>query len=120
VAGSCCSSTGSRRKPGARFDTCYALLDESDDIDALHAAFRAGLKATYGRVPARGIPRIGAVHDMSYGVRQFLMTDPAGNQLRVGKAEVTATPLTDDERSALTDHLTRAADLAGSLETTGA
>lgn len=28
--------------PGSRFDSCYALLDATEDIDALHAAFRAG------------------------------------------------------------------------------
>lgn len=72
-------------EPGSRFDTCYVLLDEADDIDALYAGFRAGLKATFGRVPTRGIPRVGPLGDMSYGVRQFLLTDPAGNQLRVGR-----------------------------------
>lgn len=54
-------------------------------MDALHEAFRAGLRQTLGRIPTRGLPRIGAVKDMSYGVRQFLMTDPAGNCVRVGQ-----------------------------------
>ncbi|RBM19730.1 VOC family protein [Streptomyces sp. PT12] len=61
---------------------CYILTDE---VDALHEAFRAGLREAYGRVPTRGIPRIGPVRDMSYGVRQFLMTDPGGNSIRVGQ-----------------------------------
>jgi hypothetical protein len=72
-------------EPGSQFHTCYALLDDADDIDALHTVFRAGLKAAYGRIPLTGIPRIGPVGDMSYGVRQFLLTDPAGNQIRIGK-----------------------------------
>lgn len=72
-------------EPGSRFDTCYAMLDASDDVDALYAGFRAGLKAALGRVPTRGLPRLGALGDMSYGVRQFLLTDPAGNQVRVGQ-----------------------------------
>jgi hypothetical protein len=66
---------------------CYVL---TDDVDTLHTAFRAGLKAAYGRIPTRGLPRIGPLKDMSYGVRQFLMTDPGGNTIRVGR------PISDD------------------------
>ncbi|MFH8490317.1 bleomycin resistance protein [Streptomyces longisporoflavus] len=68
--------------PQSSYSTCYVV---SDDVDTLHAAFRAGLKQTLGRIPTRGLPRIGAVKDMPYGVRQFLMTDPAGNCVRVGQ-----------------------------------
>jgi hypothetical protein len=57
----------------------------TDDVDGMYGAFRAGLKAAYGKIPTRGLPRIGPVKDMSYGVRQFLMTDPAGNTLRIGQ-----------------------------------
>ncbi|GHE63217.1 hypothetical protein GCM10018785_35160 [Streptomyces longispororuber] len=69
--------------PAASYSGCYVL---TDDVDGLYEAFRAGLKAAYGKVPRRGLPRIGPVKDMSYGVRQFLMTDPAGNSIRVGQA----------------------------------
>lgn len=75
--------------PGASYSTCYVL---TDDVDGLYEAFRAGLKAAYGKVPGRGIPRIGPLKDMSYGVRQFLMTDPGGNCIRVGQ------PISDDLR----------------------
>ncbi|MGV9264574.1 bleomycin resistance protein [Kitasatospora sp. NPDC003701] len=68
--------------PAASYSTCIV---GTDDVDALHAAFRAGLKAAYGRVPTSGLPRIGAVKDTSHGVRQFLLTDPGGNCLRVGQ-----------------------------------
>ncbi|MFD5321812.1 bleomycin resistance protein [Streptomyces sp. NPDC127098] len=68
--------------PAASVSTLYVV---TDDVDALHDAFRAGLKAAYGRVPTRGLPRIGQVKDMSYGVRQFLLTDPGGNCLRIGQ-----------------------------------
>ncbi|MEW2526863.1 VOC family protein [Streptomyces sp. NPDC047071] len=68
--------------PAASYSGCYVL---TDDVDALYAAFRAGLKAAYGKVPRRGLPRIGPLKDMSYGVRQFVMTDPAGNSIRVGQ-----------------------------------
>lgn len=69
-------------EPTQSFSTCYVLTDE---VDTLHGEFRAGLKAAYGRVPTRGLPRIGPLRDMSYGVRQFLMSDPGGNCIRVGK-----------------------------------
>ncbi|MFD5704138.1 bleomycin resistance protein [Streptomyces lasiicapitis] len=68
--------------PAGSISGCYIL---TDDVDTLHAAFRAGLKAAYGKIPSRGLPRIGPLKDMSYGVRQFLMTDPAGNSIRVGQ-----------------------------------
>lgn len=68
--------------PQTSYSTCYVVTDR---VDALHEAFRAGLKQTLGRIPTRGLPRIGKVADMSYGVRQFLMTDPAGNCVRVGQ-----------------------------------
>ncbi|WP_405796054.1 bleomycin resistance protein [Streptomyces sp. NBC_01506] len=68
--------------PTQSFSGCYVL---TDDVDGTHSAFRTGLKAAYGRVPTRGLPRIGPVKDMSYGVRQFLMTDPAGNTIRIGQ-----------------------------------
>lgn len=68
--------------PAESISGCYIL---TDDVDTLYAEFRAGLKAAYGKIPSRGLPRIGPLKDMSYGVRQFLMTDPAGNSIRVGR-----------------------------------
>ncbi|MFF3346447.1 VOC family protein [Streptomyces sp. NPDC002779] len=73
--------------PANSFSTCYVL---TGDVDGLHEAFRAGLKAAYGRIPTRGLPRLGPLKDMSYGVRQFLMKDPGGNCIRVGQ------PTSDD------------------------
>ncbi|GHH15708.1 bleomycin resistance protein [Streptomyces rubradiris] len=69
-------------EPAESYSTCYI---ETDDVDGLHETFRAGLKAAYGRVPIRGLPRLGALKDTSHGVRQFLMTDPGGNCLRIGQ-----------------------------------
>ncbi|MFE4668975.1 bleomycin resistance protein [Streptomyces sp. NPDC056716] len=74
--------------PAESWSTCYITTDR---VDELYVAFRAGLKAAYGRVPTRGIPRIGQLKDTSYGVRQFLMTDPGGNCLRIG--QTTGAPL---------------------------
>lgn len=68
--------------PTQSYSGCYVLTDE---VDALYETFRAGLKAAYGRVPSRDLPRIGPLKDMAYDVRQFLMTDPGGNSIRVGQ-----------------------------------
>ena len=69
-------------EPSESYSTCYVL---TDDVDGLYEAFRAGLESAYGKIPSRGLPRMGPLKDMSYGVRQFLMTDPGGNCVRVGQ-----------------------------------
>lgn len=69
-------------EPSGSYSTCYIV---TDDVDGLYEQFRAGLRATYGKIPSRGLPRIGPLKDMSYGVRQFLMTDPGGNCIRIGQ-----------------------------------
>jgi catechol 2,3-dioxygenase-like lactoylglutathione lyase family enzyme len=74
--------------PANSYSTCYVLVS---DVDALYDAFRTGLQAALGRVPTRGIPRIGALRDMSYGVRQFVVVDPGGNYIRIGQP-ITAQP----------------------------
>ncbi|MFE7578675.1 bleomycin resistance protein [Streptomyces sp. NPDC057521] len=71
-----------RYEPAASYSTCYI---RTDDVDGLHASFRSSLKAAYGRIPTRGLPRMGPLKDTSYGARQFLVTDPAGNCLRIGQ-----------------------------------
>lgn len=83
----------------------------TDDVDALYAAFRAGLKEAYGRIPTRGLPRLGPLKDMSYGMRQFLMADPGGNCVRVGQ------PTSEDQshRPAPEDTFARALHLASLL-----
>ncbi|WP_381560638.1 bleomycin resistance protein [Streptomyces eurythermus] len=69
-------------EPAESFSTCIV---QTDDIDGLYETFRGGLKAAYGRVPNRGLPRIGPLKNTSHGVRQFLMTDPGGNCIRIGQ-----------------------------------
>ena len=69
-------------EPADSYSTCYVIVS---DVDTLYADFQEGLKRSLGRIPTRGIPRIGALRDMSYGVRQFLMTDPGGNIIRIGQ-----------------------------------
>ncbi len=69
-------------EPANSYSTCYVMVS---NVDEVYADFRAGLKQALGRIPSRGIPRIGAIGDMSYGVRQFLLTDPGGNIIRIGQ-----------------------------------
>lgn len=68
--------------PAESWSTCYITTDR---VDELYETFRARLKASLGRIPTRGIPRIGQLKDTSYGMRQFLMTDPGGNCVRIGQ-----------------------------------
>ena len=68
--------------PAASYSTCYVV---TADVDGLYEAFTSGLRAAVGRVPTRGVPRIGPVRNMSYGVRQFIVVDPGGNYIRIGQ-----------------------------------
>ncbi len=101
-----------RYEPSESYSTCIV---GTDGIDGLYAAVRAGLKAAYGRIPTRGLPRIGALKDTSHGTRQFLLTDPGGNCLRIGQ------PISEDRRHRPTPVellrlLVLRADVAGRLE----
>lgn len=93
-------------EPADSYSTCYVLVS---DVDRLYEEFRAGLKAALGRIPSRGIPRIGALRDMSYGVRQFLMTDPGGNIIRIGQ------PLATETRAGPRSRLGKALEAANQL-----
>ncbi|MBJ8343483.1 VOC family protein [Antrihabitans sp. YC2-6] len=68
--------------PATAFNTCYVITDQ---VDQLYDEFRSGLRAAIGKAPSRGLPRINPIKDMSYGVRQFIVVDPSGNQIRVGQ-----------------------------------
>ncbi|MFC6883616.1 MULTISPECIES: bleomycin resistance protein [Actinomadura] len=71
-----------KHDPSASMTMCYIVTDA---VDPLYESFRGGLKEALGRVPTRGLPRIGPLKDMTYGMRQFLVSDPDGNQLRIGQ-----------------------------------
>ncbi|WP_217160203.1 VOC family protein [[Mycobacterium] fortunisiensis] len=70
----------------------HGCLVDTDDVDGLYVLFTGGLQEAFGSVPVQGIPRIGALADMSYGVRQFLMVDPGGNTIQI------AQPISEDQR----------------------
>lgn len=92
--------------PAGSYSTCYVM---TPDIDTLYAEFRAGLKQARGRIPTRGIPRLGPLKQMSYGVRQFLMTDPGGNIVRFGQPMEGAVP--DERPGSRLERALEAADL---------
>ncbi|MFI6866563.1 bleomycin resistance protein [Nocardia sp. NPDC050406] len=64
----------------------HGCLVDTDDVDYLYAVFTEGLRERFGSVPTQGVPRVGALKDMSYGVRQFLVVDPGGNTLQIAQA----------------------------------
>ncbi|WP_306361935.1 glyoxalase [Nocardia sp. CC227C] len=54
---------------------CLVLVE---DVEKLHAEFTAALRARYGRVPARGNPRITRFRP---GQTRFTVVDPIGNAI---------------------------------------
>ncbi len=70
----------------------HGCLVDTDDVDYLYAVFTAALGEVFGSVPTQGVPRVGVLKDTTYGVRQFLMTDPGGNTIQI------AQPISEDQR----------------------
>ena len=66
--------------PALRPETsCAACYLRVSDVAALHRAFSALA------LPAAGIPRIDALQDKPWGLREFAIVDPDGNLLRIGQ-----------------------------------
>lgn len=62
--------------PGENYAQCYWRVK---DVDALHAECQAvGL-------PSAGIPRLDAVENKPWGMREFAIVDPNGNLVRIGQ-----------------------------------
>jgi catechol 2,3-dioxygenase-like lactoylglutathione lyase family enzyme len=55
------------------------------DPDSLYHAFAAGLRESFGKLPAAGIPRILRPRKKFGTVRGFSVVDPGGNWLRIYK-----------------------------------
>ena len=63
-------------RPEGSYAGCYLRVT---DVDKFHRDWGAvGL-------PAAGIPRLGAVRDEPWGMREFALVDPNGNLVRVGE-----------------------------------
>jgi len=57
------------------------------DVDALYQSFAVGLRAAYGKLPTKGIPRITRPRKRYGTVRGFSVVDVGGNWLRVSKLD---------------------------------
>jgi catechol 2,3-dioxygenase-like lactoylglutathione lyase family enzyme len=55
---------------------CYIRVS---DVESIHQAF--GL----AKLPPKGIPRMTALQDKPWGMREFAIVDPDGNLLRIGQ-----------------------------------
>lgn len=55
------------------------------DTAALHAAFAAGLREAFGKVPVSGIPRMTRPRRMQGTRGGFMVVDPGGNWLRISR-----------------------------------
>jgi hypothetical protein len=49
------------------------------DVESLYTAFSAAA------LPSRGIPRMDAIEDKPWGMKEFAIVDPDGNLLRIGQ-----------------------------------
>ncbi|TDB78294.1 VOC family protein [Micromonospora sp. KC723] len=104
-------------QPANNWGTCYVT---TTDADGLYDAFTAGIRGLLGKVPSRGVPRINPLKDMPfYGVRQFIVVDPAGNYIRIGQPiteqSADASPRSRLERALETG--SRLADAKGDFST---
>jgi hypothetical protein len=68
--------------PASSMHTVIVLVP---DTGALHAAFAAGLRAAFGKVPVAGIPRMTRPRRMQGTRGGFMVVDPGGNWLRVSR-----------------------------------
>ena len=63
--------------PGQNYAQCYWRVE---DVDALYRQAQAA------GMPDSGTPRLDAVEDKPWGMREFAIIDPNGNLVRVGQA----------------------------------
>jgi hypothetical protein len=78
--------------PENSYGSCLVLVA---DVENLHAAFAAGMRAEYGKVLMSGIPRMTRPRPRrnNDGVTGFSIVDPGGNWIRISaKSTTTSTP----------------------------
>jgi hypothetical protein len=77
--------------PAASYGSCLVLVE---DIDELHRAFAAGMRAAYGKVLVAGLPRMTRprVRKNSDGLSGFSVVDPGGNWIRITQKPGSAAP----------------------------
>lgn len=72
------------------------------DTGPLHAAFAAGLRAAFGKVPVSGIPRMTRPRRKQGAAAGFTVVDPGGNWLRISRNGDTEEGEPSDDRLART------------------
>lgn len=90
------------------------------DTDALYAAFAAGLRERYGRLPIAGIPRITRPRRKQGIGGGFSVVDPGGNWLRVfrlGNGDADETPEPERGLQRVLETAARQGDARGNEET---
>ncbi|RRJ62796.1 VOC family protein [Paenibacillus oralis] len=80
--------------PAKSYSMCYVHVP---DVDAVYKEFSENLKTAYGKIPAKGFPRISKPSDLTED-RRFHLIDPAGNRLLIGTKH-TVTKLITKETS---------------------
>lgn len=60
-------------------ESCAGCYLRVGDVATIHRAFAAA------GLPRHGIPRIDALEDKPWGLREFAIVDPDGNLLRIGQ-----------------------------------
>ena len=68
--------THSELRPAESCAGCYIRVL---DVESIYRAF------ALAQLPRRGIPRIDALEDKPWGMREFAIVDPDGNLLRIGQ-----------------------------------
>ncbi|RLP94648.1 VOC family protein [Micromonospora sp. BL4] len=78
-------------QPDQSYGSCLVL---TSDIDGLHRAFAAGMRAAYGKVLVSGIPRMTRPRARKNydGLGGFSVIDPGGNWIRVVQNATAAPP----------------------------
>lgn len=96
-------------KPEENYSTCLVIVGE---VEPLHALFVERLRASLGRVPNRGIPRISR---MKPGQTRFTLTDVAGNSVIFIRRGVADEAAADEYKQAGLTPLQRALAVATRL-----
>ena len=92
-------------------DSYGSVIVVVPDPDALYQAFAVGLRATYGKLPVAGIPRLLRPRKKYGTVYGFSVVDVGGNWLRISKLGETEKEKSSEKSSGLARVLTVATRL---------
>lgn len=63
-------------RPGESGASCYI---RTSDVESIYEAFSSA------HLPRKGVPRMQALEDKPWGMREFAIVDPDGNVIRIGQ-----------------------------------